>query len=87
MAEIKKKIWPEDFEAVVSGRKKFEFRLADFSVQEGDTLVLEEWNPATQQYTGRRLEKKVGYVQKFGLDDYGQKKELEEKGFYIIQLE
>ncbi len=87
MSEVKKKIWPGGFEAVASGKKKFEFRLADFDVKEGDTLVLEEWDPATKQYTGRKIEKKVGYVQKFGLDDYGQRRELEEKGFYIIQLE
>ncbi len=41
---IKKKIWPEFFESVESGKKKFEVRVADFEIKEGDTLVLEEWN-------------------------------------------
>lgn len=86
MPNVRKKVWPSNFDLISSGRKKFEFRLADFDVKEGDTLILEEWDPATKQYTGRRLEKKVEYVQKFGLDDFGQKKELEEKGFYIIEL-
>lgn len=86
MSEIKKKIWPETFELVNSGKKKFELRLADFDITEGDTLILEEWNPDTQQYTGRRIERKVEFVRKFRLDDYGQKKEIEEKGLYIIQF-
>lgn len=32
MAVIKKKCWPEYFEAVVSGKKKYELRLNDFEV-------------------------------------------------------
>ena len=45
MATIKKKTWPEYFEAILSGKKKFDMRLADFDIQEGDTLLLEEWDP------------------------------------------
>ncbi len=62
-------------------------RLVDFEIQEGDTLILEEWNPKTKEYTGRNIEKKVGYVLKFKLDDFGQKKEIEEKGLQVIQFE
>jgi hypothetical protein len=86
MAIIKKKTWPEEFELVNSGEKKFDLRVADFDIQEGDTLILEEYNPETKEYTGRSIEKKVGGVFKFDLDQYGQKKEMEEKGFYIIQF-
>jgi ASC-1-like (ASCH) protein len=87
MAVIKKKIWPEYYDLVASGKKKFELRLADFKVKEGDTLLLEEWDPNTKEYTGRRLEKKVGYILRFSLDDFGQKKEIEEKGLLIMSLE
>lgn len=86
MSTIKKKIWPENFELVKSGKKKFEIRLADFDIKEGDTLVLEEWNPETKEYTGRKIEKVVNYVHKFDLDKYGQKKEIIEKGLYVIQF-
>ena len=86
MAEIKKKIWPEYFELVAGGKKKFEMRLNDFEINEGDVLVLEEWNPQTKQYTGRKIEKKVDYILKFKLDDFGQKEEIEEKGLQIIQF-
>lgn len=87
MTTIKKKTWPKIFEDVLSGKKKFDLRLADFDIEEGDTLILEEWSPETKEYTGRKLEKKVGYILKFDLDKFGQKKEVLEKGLYIIQLE
>jgi len=86
MAIIKKKVWPKFFELIKSGKKNFELRLADFNVEEGDILILEEWDPETKQYTGRKLEKPVKYILKFELNDFGQKKEIEEKGLYIIQL-
>ena len=35
---IKKKIWPEFFELIKSGKKKFELRVADFDIKEGDTF-------------------------------------------------
>ncbi len=84
---MKKKIWPEYFEEVASGRKKFEFRAADFDLKEGDILTLEEYDPRTKEYTGRIIEKKVGHVSKFNLNDFGQRELLEKHGFYIISLE
>ena len=86
MAIIKKKIWPEWFEIVKSGKKKFELRLADFRIKQGDVLVLEEWNPKTKKYTGRKIKKKVKYLLKFKLDDFGQGKEINKKGLYVIQF-
>ncbi|MDD5146131.1 MAG: DUF3850 domain-containing protein [Candidatus Pacebacteria bacterium] len=86
MATIRKKAWPELFELVKTGKKNFDLRLADFDVQEGDTLILEEWDPETEKYTGRILEKTVKYVMAFNLNDFGQKQNIEEKGLYIIQL-
>ena len=68
MAIIKKKIWPTYFDAVASGKKRYELRLNDFEVNEGDMLVLEEWDPETKEYTGRRIEKKVTYVGRFKID-------------------
>lgn len=87
MAIIKKKIWPEFFSLVGSGKKKFELRVNDFEVEEGDVLVLEEWDPKTKEYTGRKIEKKITYILKFPLDSFGQKKEIEEKGLMVMQIE
>jgi ASC-1-like (ASCH) protein len=86
MAIIKKKVWPEFFEKIQAGKKRFELRIADFDINEGDTLVLEEWDPNTKEYTGRKIEKKVDFILKFNLDDFGQKKDIEEKGLFVIQF-
>ena len=87
MAIVKKKIWPKYFELISSGKKRFELRLADFDVQEGDTLILEEWNPENKEYTGRTIEKKIDYILKFNLDSFGQEREIKDKGIFIIQFE
>ncbi len=88
MATVKKKIWPEYFEAVASGKKKFELRLNDFEINEGDVLVLEEWDPKTKEYTGRKIEKKVAYVGRFKVDKlFWSEEEIKEKGIQIISLE
>jgi len=86
MAIIRKKIWPKFFKEVQNGKKNFELRLADFDIKKGNVLVLEEWDPKLKKYTGRKIGKKVNYVLKFNLDDFSQKKEIEEKGLYVIQF-
>lgn len=88
MAIIKKKTWPEYFAAVASGRKKFDLRLNDFEIREGDTLALEEWDPATRTYTGRAVEKRVTDVRRFKIGElFWPREEILEKGIQIISLE
>ncbi len=88
MAVVKKKIWTEYFDAVASGTKKYELRLNNFEVSGGDTLILEEWNPTTQEYTGRTIEKKVTSVEKFRIDNlFWSEAEIKEKGIQILSLE
>ena len=87
---ITKKILPEYFNLVVSGKKKYEFRLADFEVEDGDVLVLEEWttaDPATREKTGRVIEKQVTYARKYDLNSFDQLEEIKKEGFYILQFE
>ena len=87
MAEIKKKITPKYFELVNSGKKRFDLRVADFKIEEGDTLIFEEWVSEEKKYTGRQIIKKVGYILRFPLDSFGQKDLIEKHGLLGIQLE
>lgn len=88
MAIIKKKTWPEYFDLIASGKKKFDLRLNDFKVNEGDTLIFEEFDIATETYTGRSIEKKVTYVKQFKIDElFWPKEEILEKGIQVISLE
>lgn len=88
MAIIKKKTWPEYFEEVLVGKKNYDLRLNDFEAKEGDVLVFEEWNPKTEKYTGRVVEKKITYVGKFDIkNSFWTEEEIREKGFQIFSLE
>lgn len=84
---IKKKTWPVYFERVLSGKKKFDIRLGDFEIKEGDTLVLEEWDPETKSYTGRKIEKKVGYVVNTKNEKVWSKEDIDKYGLWVIGME
>ena len=87
MTEIKKKLWPEYFEKVINGKMNCELRLADFDLNEGDVLVLEEFDPETKKYTGRSVKKKVKNLIKFNLFESYSKEAIEQFGLYQIDLE
>ena len=89
MAQIEKKIWPKYFELVLCGKKTHELRVADFSIEEGDTILLREWDPTMKSYTGRQLEKTVTHVSHFTqqqLDDFYGTEALCTHGLYGISL-
>ena len=88
MAIIKKKIWPEYFDLIASGKKRYDLRLNDFEIEEGDSVLLEEWDPNTKEYTGRKIEKIVTNVDKFKIDKlFWPESEIKEKGIQIISLD
>ncbi|MDO8512037.1 MAG: DUF3850 domain-containing protein [bacterium] len=87
MATIHKKVWSEYFEQIIAGKKKFELRLADFEVNEGDTLVLEEWDKDKKEYTGRKIEVVATYIIKTKSQTFWSVEEVEKYGFQVIQFE
>ena len=87
MATILKKVWLEYFEKIISGKKKLELRLADFEINEGDTLILEEWDKDKKEYTGRKVEVIVTYILKTKGLTFWTPEEVEKYGYQIIQLE
>lgn len=56
------KTWPEYFQAVECGKKPFELRKNDRNYQADDLLILKEFDPAAQDYTGRWAICRVTYV-------------------------
>lgn len=60
------KTWPELYERVINNEKNFEVRKDDRCYQTGDLLILLEWDPQTQQYTSRRVERFVTFVLRGG---------------------
>jgi len=84
---IEKKMWPEYFQGMLDGKKRFELRLADFECKPGDILVLREWEPKTKEYTGRAIKKKVTSVLKTKDVTFWPKADMEKYGFQIISFD
>jgi ribosomal protein S17 len=87
MATVEKKIWPEYFQQIIDGSKKYEFRLADFDCTEGDILMLKEWDPTTETYSGRSIEKEITHVIKTKDKQPWSQEEIDKYGFQIISFE
>lgn len=90
MKVVTKKILPEWFDAIQNGSKAYELRLADFDIEVGDTIRLEEWDGqgSERKFTGRFLEKKVNHLRQVDLKSWLEEQpELLDKGFYVIGLE
>ena len=65
------KTWPTEYADMKSGLKTFEIRKNDRDFQVGDILVLQEYNPETEKYTGEMHSYKITYMiqGQFGLPD------------------
>lgn len=87
MKLIRKKCWPEYFEKVKSGDKKFEVRLADSDYEIGDILILEEWNPETKKYTDRHLSKKITDLINTKDLEFYQQSDIDKHGYCIMSLD
>ena len=61
------KIWPACFRAVEDGQKPFDVREHDRDYDVGDALILREYDPDTEQYTGRSATRWVSYLLHGGL--------------------
>lgn len=85
--KIEKKVWPEYFQKILDGKKKYELRLADWECSEGDLLLLKEWNPETKEYTGREIGKTITYILKTNDINFWPKEDVEKYGYQIISFE
>ena len=63
--EHRVKIFPSYFEAQVNNSKNFEIRKNDRNYQVGDLLLLEEYDPTTENYTGREVHCLITYMTAF----------------------
>ncbi len=83
---IEKKVWPKYFQLIIEGKKTYELRLADWTCEIGDILILKEWDPETKTYTGRTIEKKVTYIGKTKNIKFWNEEEINKYGFQIISF-
>ncbi|MGI1820044.1 DUF3850 domain-containing protein [Lactobacillus johnsonii] len=62
------KILPEYYKAQVEGKKNFEIRKNDCNYKIGDKLVLKEYDPETNSFTGQSFVTEITFI-----TDYQQK--------------
>lgn len=82
-----KKAWPSYFQKVLEGKKKVDLRLADWECEEGDVLILREWNPETKRYSGREIEKTIASVIKTKDLKFWPEEEVKKYGYQVISFE
>jgi len=73
------KTWPEYYKDVESGKKPFEIRKLDRPFSEGDKILLQEYDPEKEEYTGKECSFIIGYILKgpgFGI----------QKGYCVMAL-
>lgn len=73
------KAHPQYFKSLWDESKKFEVRRKDRDFKVGDRLLLKEWEPQREDFTGVMLFKRITYI----LDDPDYCKE----GFVILAIE
>ncbi len=56
------KCHPQYFQAVVEGRKRYEVRKGDRDFRVGDFVLLHEWSPVLEVYTGRWSMHRIPYM-------------------------
>lgn len=76
------KSWPVFFEQLAGGAKGFEVRKDDRGFAVGDMLVIREWDPKTQVYSGRSVHARVTY--RLGRQDFS---EGIEPGFVVLSIQ
>ena len=87
MRRIEKKTWPEYFQDVLDSKKNFDLRLNDFDCEVGDILVFKEYDPEKKEYTGREVEKEIGYILKTNENDFWKKEDVDKYGYIVMGLE
>jgi len=70
------KIFPEYFKPVAEGNKTFEIRKNDRDYKVGDVLLLQEYIPSEDKFTGRVLDRKITYI-----TDYAQ-----QEGYVVMGI-
>lgn len=70
------KTWLEFYQPIEDGIKTFEIRKNDRDFRVGDSLILLEWNPYGENYTGRGTIRYITYI-----TDWEQK-----PGFVVMSI-
>ena len=71
------KTWSSYYLDVVNRIKRFEIRKNDRNFQVGDFLILQEYNPYTESYTGSEVSAQITYMTGFA----------QQEGYVVLGIE
>jgi hypothetical protein len=83
---ITEKVEQEYFDHIVAGNRR-DIELTADAIHEGDTLILEEWDSGTGEYTGRKIETVVTTISPLPTDAQRATQENAGKKLQLIQFE
>lgn len=66
------KVWPDEFEKIVTGSKRHEFRKNDRDYKSGQFLLMREFQPNGERYLDREIVSRIGaisYGPEWGIPD------------------
>ena len=66
------------------GKSGGDFSETNFTSNVGDILVLREWDPKKNNYTGRVIEKEITFVLKTKELDFWPEEEIEKHGYVVM---
>jgi hypothetical protein len=81
------KCWPEFYNEVITGQKKFEFRLNDGNYKTCDALLLQEYSSHKKLYSGRSTKVRVTSVLEVEAIPFTGKGCIEIKKCVIMSIE
>jgi hypothetical protein len=94
MKTVEKKTWKPFFDEIFSGEKTFDIRLGNSKIRVGDVILFREYDPEKEEYTGRKIHKKVSYQLKQKGSEFGDEKlefwsleKIQEHGVVTFALE
>lgn len=61
------KVWPVYYEAIESGEKTFDLRVADRDYRIGDYVQLHAFDPLNSVYLGHKMYRKITYMMKLNV--------------------
>ena len=62
MTEHVLKTWPQYFKEIKAGNKVHELRIMDRDYKVGDILVLQEYDPVTEKFSGDYVHAEITYI-------------------------
>jgi len=84
---IEKRVWKPFFEDLITDKKNFDIRLADFKLTDGDEVLFREYDQGKREYTGQNILVKVKNLHLIKFGDFYPIEKIAECGYEFWAFE